>query len=48
MVLADLFARRLQEQRPSLGCQKVHKQVLITFSKNGEGCRDGSAKNHMN
>ena len=26
----------------------VDKQVLKTFSKHVEGCRDGSAKNHMN
>ena len=24
------------------------KQVIKTFSKNVEGCRDGSAKNHRN
>ena len=26
----------------------VSIKVLKTFSKNVEGCRDGSAKNHMN
>ena len=28
--------------------EKEYKQVLKTFSKNVEGCRDGSAKNHRN
>ena len=28
--------------------EKEYKQVIKTFSKNVEGCRDGSAKNHRN
>ena len=28
--------------------EKEYKQVYKIFSKNVEGCRDGSAKNHMN
>jgi len=28
--------------------KKAHKQVGKTFSKNVEGCRDGSTKNHRN
>ena len=26
----------------------IYLQVIKTFSKNVEGCRDGSAKNHRN
>ena len=28
--------------------KKEYKKVIKTFSKNVEGCRDGSAKNHRN
>ena len=42
MVFADLFEIRLQEQHVSFDTKRVHKQKRV------EGCRDGSAKNHMN
>ena len=39
--------RRLQEH-PSSGYQKSAQTSIKNISKNVEGCRDGSAKNHVN
>ena len=40
--------RSTNELEAALMRAPVKKQVIKTFSKNVEGCRDGSAKNHRN
>ena len=40
--------RHLKEQHPSLGYQKGAQTSNKNIFKNVQGCRDGSAKNHMN